>query len=660
MKTLKYKILGLGLAALSLTTACSDFLDEDPKGQVTTAVAFTQASDIKGGYATLYYQVRMLEYTAKAFAYQLGGDDATTCWGKDDAREFDTYYNYAGNPLLVAADIGPWNAYFLVINAANYILNNVDNLYNYDKKESTDQEIKYLKGQCYFWRAYSYFGLVRIFGGVPLLTKDDYATINRDVAPASEQEVYDYVVADLKEAEKLLPATYDKTAQADIGWSGANNKVASQGAAKATLACVYLNMAGWPLNKGAEYYTLCAQKAKEVIDLSENGTYPYKFAQDFNDVFDERLDLKNPEHILVCPFDKNSKLGDGGGLKQVIDYEMPAGGNGWGSALGEVKYWADYPAGPRKKAMYGDGYVGKNINLLNNKTTSDLYIPGTFEGKTWPLAPNDPSRRSEFKVTSTRTGSVWVPWFFTGDKVDKDSKIGVDAAPYFLYRFSIWENGDQYYFVDGKPKYSQFEYYGDCQDGDSFTSVVLCRLTEVYLWYAEAVGRGGQGDKALALKYLNMVRERGVGNSDSNYTADQLAEGAYNEHGYEVMGNIRGMQTRYQDMRRMDRVKDYFEARKTYGDKLIDVTEIWLRENPDKVDYYNTLYNVQKALAGEGEWAQYKDDPANNRHKIIDGVYHVFMPWCHIPMEKQTTWDQQKCMYSPYPSKETTVLPNLK
>ena len=44
------------------------------------------------------------------------------------------------------------------------------------------------------------------------------------------------------------------------------NSTPSKWAAKACLADAYMTMAGWPLNKGTEYYGLAAAQAKEIMD----------------------------------------------------------------------------------------------------------------------------------------------------------------------------------------------------------------------------------------------------------------------------------------------------------------------------------------------------------------------------------------------------------
>jgi hypothetical protein len=65
-------------------------------------------------------------------------------------------------------------------------------------------------------------------------------------------------VQDLKDAEA-----------AGLPWINSNGRVGLS-AVKAQPAKVYLTMAGFPLSKGAAYYKLAADKAKEVIDYAKH------------------------------------------------------------------------------------------------------------------------------------------------------------------------------------------------------------------------------------------------------------------------------------------------------------------------------------------------------------------------------------------------------
>lgn len=54
------------------------------------------------------------------------------------------------------------------------------------------------------------------------------------------------------------------------------------------------------------------------------------------------------------------------------------------------------------------------------------------------------------------------------------------------------------------------------------TDFPMFRLADTYLMYAEAVLRGGNGDLATALDYVNLVRQRAYGNSAGNITETEL------------------------------------------------------------------------------------------------------------------------------------------
>jgi DNA-dependent RNA polymerase auxiliary subunit epsilon len=56
----------------------------------------------------------------------------------------------------------------------------------------------------------------------------------------------------------------------------------------------------------------------------------------------------------------------------------------------------------------------------------------------------------------------------------------------------------------------------------SDTDFPMFRLADAYLMYAEAVLRGGGGDAAAALGYVNQIRRRAYGNTSGDITAGQL------------------------------------------------------------------------------------------------------------------------------------------
>src|SRR5258706_7115947 len=88
-----------------------------------------------------------------------------------------------------------------------------------------------MTGEAKFLRAFCYFYLVNLFGDVPLLTTTDFAS--NSIAPRTPvNQVYDQIIADLKQAVNILPFDYSNTNGERIR--------ATKWAASALLARVYL------------------------------------------------------------------------------------------------------------------------------------------------------------------------------------------------------------------------------------------------------------------------------------------------------------------------------------------------------------------------------------------------------------------------------------
>lgn len=119
-----------------------------------------------------------------------------------------------------------------------------------DKNVISERLKNQLIGEAKFARAYTYFHLVNLFGGVPIITSTDYKT-NRQVPRASVDAVYELIMSDLNEAKQLLMTNYPSE-----GRARPNKMVAT-----ALLARVYLYRGQWSNAEAA---------ASEVIS---SGTY---------------------------------------------------------------------------------------------------------------------------------------------------------------------------------------------------------------------------------------------------------------------------------------------------------------------------------------------------------------------------------------------------
>lgn len=519
MKTKKLLYTGCFMAASMLSlTSCGDFLDEDPKGQLNPETFYTIEDDYTAGVNTLYDKVNQTQSWTNPMYPQWQGDDITANPGsnKQACAALDAFDSDGANKGVTEA----WTQHYAVIKTANLIIEGSE------KFPGDKAKIATALGNAHFWRAYSYYYLVRVFGKLPIITKTNIEQF--DAQPSEIEKVYELIVQDLKDAINELPTGYDKEPARLFGvdvW-------ATKQAAQSTLAAVYMSMAGYPLNKGTEYYKLAAELAKDVI--TNNGTYGFILNQDWKDVYSMGNNY-NMETVLGINNDAKGWWDHDSQLSSCCRFEG-LGDGGWGDAWGEIAFWKRYPEGPRKNAIYAP------------KVTFQETITEKIGDE-------------EVKKDKISKAVYW--W-----ELDNNGKPVVDAYHPMFTIFTV--NADEKGTMLKQPyDYMGINYKGMVNDRRHN----LIRYSEVLLWYAESAARAGLSDLTEAKKCLKLVRSRAVTDAENvtlgdgttvkidNMSAAQLAEACYIEHGWEVAGNWVSMVTRRSDELRMDELKKNFEYR---------------------------------------------------------------------------------------------------
>lgn len=519
MKTKKLLYTGCFMAAsMLLLTSCGDFLDEDPKGQLNPETFYTIEDDYTAGVNTLYDKVNQTQSWTNPMYPQWQGDDITANPGsnKQACAALDAFDSDGANKGVTEA----WTQHYAVIKTANLIIEGSE------KFPGDKAKIATALGNAHFWRAYSYYYLVRVFGKLPIITKTNIEQF--DAQPSEIEKVYELIVQDLKDAINELPTGYDKEPARLFGvdvW-------ATKQAAQSTLAAVYMSMAGYPLNKGTEYYKLAAELAKDVI--TNNGTYGFILNPDWKEVYSMGNNY-NMETVLGINNDAKGWWDHDSQLSSCCRFEG-LGDGGWGDAWGEIAFWKRYPEGPRKNAIYAP------------KVTFQETITEKIGDK-------------EVKKDKISKAVYW--W-----ELDNNGKPVVDAYHPMFTIFTV--NADEKGNMLKQPyDYMGINYKGMVNDRRHN----LIRYSEVLLWYAESAARAGLSDLTEAKNCLKQVRSRAVTDVENvtlgdgttvkidNMSAAQLAEACYIEHGWEVAGNWVSMVTRRSDELRMDELKKNFEYR---------------------------------------------------------------------------------------------------
>ena len=232
---LKYNLIAIALLGFSFSS-CSDFLEQNPQTDLSENDFYKTADDILSAVNGAYSSLLEGDIYGNWYVFgdipsdntrnQLSGSVTTQ-------NEFDQFYIDTQNSMIANF----WKAAYKVINRTNTILGRIDGI-----EINTELANRY-KLECKFIRALMYFNLVRVYGDVPLVLKEISISESYDILREPKENVYNQIIADLKEAQDL-----------PVSYSTAEDGRATQGAAKALLANVYMT-----LHKYAEAETILAE-----------------------------------------------------------------------------------------------------------------------------------------------------------------------------------------------------------------------------------------------------------------------------------------------------------------------------------------------------------------------------------------------------------------
>lgn len=209
-----------------LLSSCEKFVDLGaPPTQVIAGDAFATDASANSAIRGLYTSALSINLSGTSTFYPgVAADDLQYNATDPNTSEFasNSLLNTNGNVANFWS-----NCYQLIKNTNNAIS-------GLEASTTLTSTVKdQLLGEAKFFRAYAYFYLVNLYGDVPLQLRDDLHAFEDATLPRTPaQQVYDQIIADLKDAESKMAITYDATASP----RGRANKAA----ASALLARVYL------------------------------------------------------------------------------------------------------------------------------------------------------------------------------------------------------------------------------------------------------------------------------------------------------------------------------------------------------------------------------------------------------------------------------------
>lgn len=259
MKKINQKISYL-IALAIMITSCDAFLEEDPKTFLNPDLYYTndkQAFAAVNGIYTFVDDIMDsdIEPGSQSFIFlefMHGYGERMRGQGTLDLVQANSHQIADNNSYVQRF----WETAYTAIENCNSAIQGIEGMAEGTITE--DKKNQYL-GEAYFLRGYFYFNLVRLYGPVPLKIVSTKDVSNTAIELSSIEEVYTQIDADMTKAGELM----DKFA-----WTNTSGRV-TKGTVKGMHAKVLLTMAGYPLQKGSEYYKKAYDMAKQVYSSGE-------------------------------------------------------------------------------------------------------------------------------------------------------------------------------------------------------------------------------------------------------------------------------------------------------------------------------------------------------------------------------------------------------
>lgn len=347
MKTTHILKAFCGLALLATATSCNDWLLEESPGKTGLDDFFTSGNTaiqvVNACYTPLAWEFNST-YFSEWFIGDVVSDDALkggqNITDMADVYDLENFKTNANNTMLLDF----YRAQYQGIARCNLAIQEVAKV---DADTTmTESRKNCLLGEAHFMRAYYYFRLVRVFGGVPYVDFVIDSSSKWQQPRASEATVYENIVKDLEIAEPLL---WNKSEYADEDLGRA-----TKGAAQAMLLKTYLYMGGHIdpayFAKAYEWGQKFRTEQYETGEYSLNPNYADNFTM---------AGENGPESVFEIQYmaEPTSDYGEGFGFTRgtfttiLTRCRATALGAGWGFNHPTQNLYDEFEAGdPRRDA----------------------------------------------------------------------------------------------------------------------------------------------------------------------------------------------------------------------------------------------------------------------------------------------------------------------
>lgn len=266
---------GLSFLILLAASSCKELIEENPK-MIAEETFYNTSQEVETAVNAIYTPLRQNPQNGAIGVNSVYGEFT---YGRGSWAALNDYSGL--NDTWITRVSGWWQSLYLGIRNANLVIKNIPKA-----KSLSQANIDKFMAEAKFLRAFTYFQLVKNWGGVPLRTENNIMDIN--VKRSTESEVYALITSDLLEAEANLPDVPRL-----IG-------TPSKWAAKTLLADVYLFL---------KMYDKASQKAGEVIASNKYSLVQVASTDDFQKIFGPKV-VTTTEEIFYFRYSHDKTQGN--------------------------------------------------------------------------------------------------------------------------------------------------------------------------------------------------------------------------------------------------------------------------------------------------------------------------------------------------------------
>ncbi|MFD1630010.1 RagB/SusD family nutrient uptake outer membrane protein [Pseudopedobacter beijingensis] len=563
MKKVTYYISFLVVFA-AIASCKKDFLDRTPGADLSEEKIFSDPN-LAMNYADNAYNHLIDEYA------RFNAHRGTTSQASDEAVSgntdvsvrtlnqglFHDHYERGGASLNDIGDV--WERAYAGIRITNVMLARINDV------PWTNQPVDRIKGEMYFIRAFLYFELIKRFGGVPIADKPATIFDDVDIPRNTYQECVDFILADLAQADNLLPVSHNAS----------NYGRATKGAARSLRSRMLLYAASTLNNPEHDLakWKLAVDAADSVIKMPEN---PYSLQGTYADILNVS---QSPEYIMIKI--RPPRVIDG----FLLDFVMSPGSGGAQGSMNPTQNHVD---------MYEMQATGLPI--------------------TDPASGYDPQNPYEGRDPRLKANILYNDADWQGRKMGMWSQTATNGTVTYGADFrpnNIIYSATRYYCRKMWP-----EVYVRNTTQRALLNYVFFRYAEILLNYAEASNEyhnSPQADSRIR-DYINEIRGRAnMPDIPSNLTKEQMGEVIRHERAVELAFEdhrwydlIRWKQAKEiltQPMKGMDVVKK-LDGSFTYN--VVTLPIIYQKKFEDHMYLYpiprNEVFKSQGILIQNPEW----------------------------------------------------------